>query len=165
MRSICMRKSEECHRSRETPKSRRYLPRQGRRSERLGPKSADRSGKKRLHALLTESVFQEEVLPAILNGDGTRPGPLYWLQECTETYDEHWVPKGLASPYAKFPQLPYWPWLFNCLMREREVLIPKSREMMISWAVVGYGVWHCQVFPRTRFIVQLIRSELFEENG
>ena len=112
-----------------------------------------------LLALVEELEFKEEILPKVLNGEPNRPAPLYWLQECTETYDEHWVNKGLASPYAKFPRLPYWPWLFGILMREREILIPKSREMMISWAVVGYGVWHCQVFPRTRFIIQTQKED------
>jgi len=107
-----------------------------------------------LDLLLLEDHFQEHTLPRVLNGGPDRPGPLYWLQECTQTYDEKWLSKGLAGPYAKFPHLPYWPWLFDLLMREREILIPKSREMMISWAVVGYGVWHCQVFPRTRVMVQ-----------
>ena len=40
-----------------------------------------------------------------------RREPLYWLQNRTETYDEHWESKGLASPYNPFPQLPYFPWL------------------------------------------------------
>lgn len=112
-----------------------------------------------LLALVEELEFKEEILPKVLNGEPNRPAPLWWLQECTETYDEHWVQKGLVSPYAKFPRLPYWPWLFDCLMREREILIPKSREMMISWAVIGYGVWHCQVFPRSRFIVQTQKED------
>jgi ABC-type phosphonate transport system ATPase subunit len=32
--------------------------------------------------------------------------------------------------------------------------VPKSREMMASWSVVGYAVWTCQFFPRQRVIVQ-----------
>ena len=112
-----------------------------------------------LLALVEELEFKEEILPKVLNGEPDRPGPLYWLQNCTETYDEHWVNKGLSSPYAKFPRLPYWPWLFSLLMNNREILISKSREMMLSWAVVGYGVWHCQVFPRTRVIVQTQKED------
>jgi hypothetical protein len=112
-----------------------------------------------LDLLLIEDDFQEHILPRVLHGHGDRPGPLYWLQECTETYDEHWVQKGLASPYARFPRLPYWPWLFWLLEHKARLAIPKSREMMISWAVVGYGVWHCQVFPRTRFIVQTQKED------
>jgi hypothetical protein len=84
---------------------------------------------------------------------------LWWLQECTKTHDEHWQEKNLAGPYAAFPRLPYWPWLFGLLMSERRLLIPKSREMMLSWAVVGYGVWRCQTAPRTRFVVQTQKED------
>jgi hypothetical protein len=75
--------------------------------------------------------------------------PLYWLQNFTKTFDEHWQEKR-SQPYARFPDKPYMPWLFKLLTSERRLFIPKSREMMISWAVVGYGVWRCQFFPRTR---------------
>jgi hypothetical protein len=112
-----------------------------------------------LLADLEELEFREAILPRVIQGEANRPAPLYWLQECTETYDEHWVNKGLSSPYARFPRLPYWPYVFDLLMRDREILVPKSLEMMISWAVVGYGVWHCQVFPRTRFIVQTQKED------
>jgi hypothetical protein len=112
-----------------------------------------------LDLLLLEDHFQEHAPPRVLNGEPDRPGPLFWLQECTETYDEHWVNKDLTSPYAKFPKLPYWPRLFWFLEHKPRILIPKSREMMLSWAVVGYGVWHCQLFPRTRVIVQTQKED------
>jgi len=110
--------------------------------------------KKRLHALLTESVFQGEVLPAILNGDGIRPAPLCWMQECTKSYDEKWKAHGFDGPYQPFSRLPYLPWLLNLLMTEKRLLIPKSREMLVSWCAIGYAVWLCQIRPRTRVIVQ-----------
>ncbi len=113
----------------------------------------------RLHALLAEEVFQEETLPRVLNGDGKIPGPLWWLVHCTETFDEHWQDKKLKSPYRAFPDLPYWPRLFQRLLKEPRLYLPKSRELMLSWATVGFGVWSCQVFPRTRVIVQSEKDE------
>lgn len=112
-----------------------------------------------LDLLLLEDHFQEHTLPRVLNGEPDRPSPLFWLQECTETYDEHWQQKGLTSPYARFPRFPYWPWLFQLLATQTRLEIPKSRQMMISCAVAGYGVWHCQVFPRTRVIVQTQKED------
>lgn len=110
--------------------------------------------KKRLHALLTESVFQEEVLPAILNGDGVRPAPLWWMQECTLTYDEKWREHGHDSPYRPFPRLPYFAWVFDLFLTQKRLLVKKSREMLLSWCAVGYAVWLCQTRPRTRVVIQ-----------
>ncbi len=107
-----------------------------------------------LHALLEEQDFQDRILPAVLKGDGARPAPLYWLQECTKSYDEKWVAHGFDGPYQPFANLPYFPWLFRILQTKDRLLIPKSREMMVSWCVIGYGVWLCQTRPRTRVIVQ-----------
>ena len=91
------------------------------------------------------------------------PGPLYWMQHLTKTYDEHWQAKGLASPYNHFPDLPYLPWLFNLFLHCRRLLVPKSREMLVSWSVVGYAVWKCQLYPRTRVVIQCQKQEKSNE--
>lgn len=78
--------------------------------------------------------------------------PLYWLRH-TLTYDEHWKAKG-SAPYARFPDLPYMATLFALMREERCLFLPKSREMMVSWAVVAYAVWLCQFHPRTRVMIQ-----------
>jgi len=85
-----------------------------------------------------------------------RRHPLYWLQNWTRTFDEHWKDKG-CEPYRRFPsskRLPYMPWIFQCFETEQLLFIPKSRQMMLSWAVIGYAVWLCQFFDRTRVVVQ-----------
>ncbi|HEV2491486.1 MAG TPA: hypothetical protein VG204_00275 [Terriglobia bacterium] len=51
------------------------------------------------------------------------------------------------------------PRLFNLFLTSERLFIPKSREMMISWAVIGYAVWLCQFFERTRVIVQAQKLE------
>jgi hypothetical protein len=93
--------------------------------------------------------------------DRCRTDPLYWLQNHTKTFDEHWQEKG-TEPYCRFPsseELPYMPFLFELMATARRLLIPKSREMMLSWAVIGYAVWKCQFFERTRVIVQAQKLE------
>jgi hypothetical protein len=74
------------------------------------------------------------------------------------TFDEHWKDNG-TQPYARFPILPYMPRLFEILQTSRRLFIPKSREMMISWAVIAYAVWRCQFFERTRVIIQAQKLE------
>ena len=77
----------------------------------------------------------------------------YWLLNFTETYDEHWQEKG-TKPYAKFPNKAYLEYLFYSFQTARRLLVPKSREMMVSWAAMAYAVWKCQYYPRTHVIVQ-----------
>jgi len=69
--------------------------------------------------------------------------PVHWLLNYTRTFDEHWKQKG-SAPYARFPRLPYMPKLFELMQKERRLFLPKSRDMMVSWSVVAYGVHLCQ---------------------
>src|SRR6266568_1032592 len=82
------------------------------------------------------------------------PGPLYWAWNCTQTFDPHYLEKGLATPHRSFPQLPYLPWLFYKMLTEPILFFPKSREMMLSWCVIAYCVWRCQIFAGTQVLVQ-----------
>jgi hypothetical protein len=83
-----------------------------------------------------------------------RTDPLHWLQNWTETFDEKWREKGLPSPYRPFPTKPYFPFLFQAFQTSRRLFVPKSRDLMISWAAVGYAAWKCQFFERQHCIVQ-----------
>jgi len=109
----------------------------------------------REEAIITAWGRLDRVVGKIEHGDRGRPGVLYWLQErWTETFDEHWQRKGLPSPYRPFPNRPYFPWLFHLFLTESRLFIPKSRDMMLSWAAIAYAVWSCMVQGRTRVIVQ-----------
>ena len=87
------------------------------------------------------------------------PGPLYWLQNHTKTFDEKWRQKGLHGPYRSFSRLPYMPWLFSNFLNCRRLFIPKSRDMMVSWSAIGYGVWLAQFHERVRVIVQTQKED------
>jgi hypothetical protein len=79
--------------------------------------------------------------------------PLHWLLKYTKTRDDHWKEKG-TEPYAPFPDKPYFPYLFHLLQTERRLFLPKSREMGLSWAVIGFAVHQCQWYENTQVIVQ-----------
>ena len=86
-----------------------------------------------------------------------RRNPLYWLQNRTKTRDDHWREKG-TEPYARWPDKPFWPWLFGLLRSERRLFIPKSREMGLSWAVMADSVHLAQFNTNTHIIVQSERE-------
>jgi len=76
----------------------------------------------------------------------------------TKTRDDHWKEKG-TEPYARFPDKPYFPFLFHLLKTERRLFLPKSREMGLSWAVIGDSVHMCQWNPNTHVIVQSAKED------
>lgn len=67
--------------------------------------------------------------------------PLEWLQSYTKTYNEHWVEEKRPDPYEPFPKKDYFRPLFDLFLSEPIVIIEKSRDMMASWACVGYFTW------------------------
>jgi hypothetical protein len=85
--------------------------------------------------------------------DRCKADPLYWLTSHTKTRDDHWKEK-CSEPYAKFPVKPYFPFLFELFQGSRRLFLPKSREMMLSWAVIGWLVHQCQWNPNLQTIVQ-----------
>ena len=99
------------------------------------------------------------IVRLVREGDGQRPASLYWVQECTQTFDEHWKAKGLDGPFQAFPSKPYMPWLFRLLESERRLLVPKSRDMVVSWSAMAYAVWRCQTQERTRVMIQTQKED------
>ena len=84
--------------------------------------------------------------------------PLYWLTHHTKTRDDHWQEKG-TEPYARFPRKPYMDMLFYMLQTSKNLLVPKSRDMMISWAVIGYLTWRAQFHGPLHILVQCQKEE------
>ena len=105
-----------------------------------------------------QSVWEDCEEEKCMEGDGIVPGPLYWMQNHTKTHDEHWLEKG-TKPDSPFPDKPYFPWLVWHLMNDRRQFIPKSREMMATWLLIGYGAWKAQFFPTVQVIVQTQKDE------
>ncbi|MGE5736551.1 MAG: hypothetical protein ACM34E_15770 [Acidobacteriota bacterium] len=99
--------------------------------------------------------------------------------QLTKTENYQWRDQGL-HPVSPFP---YKPWPKNSckiefdvfpfqhdltdddppdyldvamgyLMSSKELNIPKTREMMTSWLVVGFITWFCQFYPSTGWVGQ-----------
>lgn len=63
---------------------------------------------------------------------------LYWLQNHTATENKHHEKQGLPFK-AALPKKSYFKVLAQYLKSERRLFIPKSREMITSLFVMGYG--------------------------
>jgi len=100
---------------------------------------------------------QDGIREAAIN-ELCRRDPLYWLTNWTRTRDDHWREKG-TEPFAKFPDLPYMPFTFELLRTKRRLFIPKSRDMMISWAVIGFLVWTAQWYGPAHIMIQTQKED------
>jgi hypothetical protein len=97
---------------------------------------------------------------------------MFWLRNLTKTKNFHWQKQGLSEQQsiAPFPYRPfvsgewdYQDWVMHYMLRSfdsgKALYMPKTREMMTSWEVVGYGTWACQFFPNTQFVAQSEKDE------
>lgn len=77
---------------------------------------------------------------------------LYWLQTHTKTENKHAEKQGVPFK-APFPRKSYFKPLFAYLKSESRLFIPKSREMVTSLAVMGYGT-HAAQWRKAEVVVQ-----------
>jgi hypothetical protein len=113
-------------------------------------------------------------------------GPMYWLRKLTATENFQWKEQG-REPVAPFPHKPYLDRKIDLsilpfplgediksgrehldyldvtmgyLLVSKDLLIPKTREMMTSWLVVGFITWFCQFYEKIEWLSQ---SEMDEK--
>jgi hypothetical protein len=79
---------------------------------------------------------------------------LNWLQHHTETKDPHWREDGAPSPYRPFPTKPYFRPILEAIQRESVIFVSKSRDLMLSWLVVGYFTHQCMTTPGIEVLMQ-----------
>ena len=85
--------------------------------------------------------------------------PYVWLTQHTKTVNEHWLEEGRPSAYEPFPQMAYFAALFEAFDRERVVMIEKSRDVMVSWACVGYLTLQAMKVPARGVIFQTQKED------
>jgi hypothetical protein len=104
---------------------------------------------------LEELVEKQSGIQAAEHGainDRCSQDPLYWLQNFTATDNPKHAQQGL--PYrAPFPKKSYFAPLFGAFRSESRLFIPKTREMLTSWCVMGDSA-HRSQWMRWEVIVQ-----------
>lgn len=81
----------------------------------------------------------------------------YWsfITTCIRTKDE----KDIVTPVKKFPDDPYLKEVLDTVHSSEILLLPKSRQMMISWVICAYALWRALFYPYQLILIQSKREE------
>lgn len=74
-----------------------------------------------------------------------RDNPYYWLTNWAFTLDVH----DRENPIKPFPEKDYIKFIVDVWLKHKLLLVPKSRQMMLSWIMVALYLWDTQ-FHRGR---------------
>lgn len=108
-----------------------------------------------LEAELSDAVEHQGIQDADTHGEidaKCQASALFWLQHYTATENPKHQEQGL--PYkAPFPQKSYFGPLFDVFETDKRLFVPKTREMLTSWCVMGDSAHRAQ-WQRWEVIVQ-----------
>ncbi len=83
--------------------------------------------------------------------------PLYWAQNWSATENPHYLEQGVPF-IAPFPRKSYFVPLFEAFKQHKRLFIPKSREMLTSWAVCAYATHRAQ-WTKAEVVIQTSKEE------
>lgn len=110
-----------------------------------------------LRAFARQQVLQKKINDkrvALATGD-----LVTWLTNFTKTKNPHWQEQGLASAVQPFPDKPYFRPLAYAFETEPRIFVEKSREMMLSWLIAGFGTLHAMRTPMREVVVQTQKED------
>jgi hypothetical protein len=81
--------------------------------------------------------------------------PYHWLTHWARTLDTH----DEKNPIKQFPEKEYLKVLTQIWLENKLLLLPKSRQMMISWILCALYLWDTQFFPAKLTFFQSKREE------
>jgi len=81
--------------------------------------------------------------------------PYHWLTHWAMTLDSH----DDQNPIKPFPDKDYLRILTKIWLDNKLLLLPKSRQMMVSWVVCALYLWDTQFFPAKLTFFQSKREE------
>ena len=84
--------------------------------------------------------------------------PYTWVTKYAKTYNEHWEEEGLEA-YSHFPPDPYFQDIFELLDAEPVHWFEKSRDLMLSWALVAYFTREAMTMPFRGVIFQTQKED------
>ena len=98
-----------------------------------------RRSRRRNLAKRVNKAYASTILPELkLRVAAATGDPVAWVTQFTKTYNEHWIEEGRTDPYEPFPPYDYFAYTFALIELRRVNWFEKSRDLMLSWACVGY---------------------------
>lgn len=85
--------------------------------------------------------------------------PWTWLKGNTRTFNPHWQEEGCSSPFEPFPDKPYFEPVLDVIHANPITFWEKSRDMMITWGIVGYFTWQAMMVPAREVIFQTLEAK------
>jgi hypothetical protein len=89
--------------------------------------------------------------------------PWRWLSQSTKTFNPHWQEEGCHSPYEPFPDKPYFEPMLETIHASKISFWEKSRDMMVTWGIVGYFTWQAMMVPAREVLFQTLERSKMEE--
>ncbi|HEV2709136.1 MAG TPA: hypothetical protein VGU67_02885 [Edaphobacter sp.] len=89
--------------------------------------------------------------------------PWIWLSQNTKTFNPHWQEEGCNSPFEPFPNKAYFEPVLHVIDGHKITFWEKSRDMMITWGIVGYFTWQAMMVPAREVLFQTLERTKMEE--
>jgi hypothetical protein len=85
------------------------------------------------------------------------------LSRNTKTFNPHWQEEGCSGPFEPFPDKPYFEPVLEVIDSQKISMWEKSRDMMITWGIVGYFTWQAMMVPAREVLFQTLEKKKMEE--
>jgi len=109
--------------------------------------------------LSKEDYYQQKIKDILLLWQIAKKDFWIFLTKFVRTFDPHGIKK---KEKVLFPAKPYLAIIAELLTTEKLLLLPKSRQMMLSWIVVAYCVWRA-IFEKSLII--FFQSKKLDDAG
>lgn len=87
----------------------------------------------------------------------------HWMRNHTKTFNPHWIEEKRPRPNEPFPEWYFFETVVELIEREEIVAIEKSRDLMLTWAVVAYFTLQAQTVPFREIVFQTIDASKSEQ--
>ena len=152
-------------------KLRPELYRQARMADKLEAEAAEermRKAEAKLNEAREQAVKEQEERVRAEEKEAERvremlADPIIWMQKYTKTKDSHWRENGADSPYRHLPDWPIFRLIYEDFCREDPYFVEKSRDMLVSWTMVGIFTHRVLTTPGIEVIFQSQKQEKANE--
>lgn len=108
-----------------------------------------------IEEILNLDLLQRDIMLQAVELEKCRRAPWHWLTNYVWTLDSH----DRKTPLRRFPNREYLKELVRIWQEEKLLLIPKSRQMMITWLMVALHLHDAQFYAGRCIFFQSKKEE------